>query len=182
MVLRSNYTFRITFSLLLLVGTLSSIEAQKVEKLMGKEAKDLWENAGEIAQIPISQDMISTHDEIHDGDVVYRISDTNDGSDLGYVVSTSAMGRFDAFDYFIIYDEKLRVLSVRVAVYRSSHGSAICNKRWLKQFIGFGGGETLVYGKDIQAVTGATISGGSIVEDIQRSSKVMSILMEEEEI
>ena len=47
MVLISNYTFRVIFSLLLLVGTLSSIEAQKVEKLMGKEVKALWENAGE---------------------------------------------------------------------------------------------------------------------------------------
>ncbi len=101
MVLISNYAFRVIFSLLLLVGTLSSIEAQKIEKLMGKEVNALWENSGEIAQITLSQDVKSLHDEIHDGDIVYRIPDANDGSVIGYVMSTSAMGRFDAFDYFI---------------------------------------------------------------------------------
>ena len=137
--------------------------------------KGLWENYGEIAQVEISNDLASSCDEIHDGDMVYSVSNLSDESVVGYVLTTSAMGRFDAFDYFIVYNEDFKVQSVRVVVYRSAHGSAICNKRWLRQFEGFGG-ETIVYGKDIQAVSGATISGGSIVEDIQRGSKVMEIL------
>jgi len=179
MVLKDNFKHRITF-LFLIFGTLfASIHGQNVEKMIRKEVQVLWENSGEIAQIQLSQDFASSCDDIHDGDLVYSIPNMADGSIIGYVLTTSAMGRFDAFDYFIIYNKELKVQSVRVVVYRSSHGSAICNKRWLKQFEGFGG-ETIVYGKDIQAVSGATISGGSIVEDVRRASKLMEILKEEQ--
>jgi hypothetical protein len=37
---------------------------------------------------------------------------------------------------------------------------------WLSQFVGFSGQEKLVYGKDIQAISGATISANAMNDDI----------------
>lgn len=84
---------------------------------------------------------------------------------LGFLVISSAKGRFDYFDYAVIYDVDLRIIRVTVLEYRSDHGYEITNKGWLKQFVGKKGCD-LSYGKNIDAISGATISAGSITTDI----------------
>ncbi len=159
--------------LVLLVMSCSGgiLHGQKVEKMIEKEAKSLWEYS---VLIPLSVDtkINLVHGDFREGDRVYRIDDKVNDAVKGYVLSTSAMGRFDAFDYFLVFNGSMEVKLIKVAVYRSAHGSAICNKRWLKQFEGYQGGE-LRYGKDVQAVSGATISGESIATDIQRAQQLM---------
>lgn len=95
---------------------------------------------------------------------VYKIS--SDPGILAYLVSTRARGRYDYFDYYAVFSPDLEVVEVRVTVYRSSHGAGICQKKWLDQFTGYQGG-TLEMGQDIDALSGATISAGSITKDIQ---------------
>ncbi len=173
---------RCRFSLLMIVVLLScvALQGQNVEKMMKKEMGTIWSNVDDLHPLvlhPLTLDsnIGSSIEDIHQGDKVYKVFRENDSIVLGYLLSTSAPGRFDEFDYFVIYNELLEVELVRISVYRSSHGSAICSKRWLKQFSGFKGGD-IVYGKDVQAVSGATISGSSIVEDIKRSQRMMAQL------
>jgi Na+-translocating ferredoxin:NAD+ oxidoreductase RnfG subunit len=42
----------------------------------------------------------------------------------------------------------------------------IGSRKWLKQYSGYSGGE-LKYGKDIQTISGATISANALTRDIQ---------------
>ena len=42
----------------------------------------------------------------------------------------------------------------------------ICNKRWLVQYEGMKSGEKREFSKDIDAISGATLSSRSITEDI----------------
>ena len=63
-----------------------------------------------------------------------------------------------------------------VTTYRSSHGAGICSKGWLKQFRGYHG-EEIRLGKEIDSISGATISASSLVEDIQRGYKQMEELV-----
>ena len=95
----------------------------------------------------------------------------------GYLLSTRAMGRYDHFDYVIAFAPDLRVLDVIVTTYRSSHGAAICQKKWLSQFAGYSG-EELTLGKDIDSISGATISAGSMVKDMERCHRLMHSLRE----
>ena len=97
---------------------------------------------------------------------------------LGYLLSTRAMGRFDHFDYLIAFASDFSVLGLTITVYRSSHGAAICQKKWLSQFEAYAG-EDLKYGKDIDALSGATISATSMVKDVQRCYQIMISLKEE---
>lgn len=71
------------------------------------------------------------------------------------------------FDYFFIVDTTGKVLKVKVYNYRATHGHEIMSSGWLRQFIGYDGQEDLVYGKDIQAISGATVSALAINTDIQ---------------
>ena len=97
---------------------------------------------------------------------------------VGYLLSTRAKGRYDYFDYSVIFSDDLVVIGLFVTVYRSTHGAAISQKKWLKQFSGYKGGH-LELGKEIDAVSGGTISAQSMVDDIHRCHLLMIQLEEE---
>jgi Na+-translocating ferredoxin:NAD+ oxidoreductase RnfG subunit len=106
---------------------------------------------------------VNGHDRPSPGIVLYYLMHGED--QIGYAVLTSAKGRYDYFDYIVIYDTDLTILRVRVFEYRSDHGYEICNKKWLSQFEG-SKGCNLKYEADIDAISGATYSASSITEDI----------------
>ncbi|MDX9883640.1 MAG: FMN-binding protein [Prolixibacteraceae bacterium] len=88
----------------------------------------------------------------------------------GYVVLAKAKGKNDYFDFFVWYDFEISVKLVKVVSYFSDHGGEISGKKWLSQFIGYSGDE-LEYGKDVQAISGATISGKAITSKIEELTK-----------
>lgn len=96
-----------------------------------------------------------------------------------YVVITQAKGRYEMFDYMLCLNLDLSVSCIRVLKYRSENGSEIGSKRWLKQFIGYSGGE-LRYKKDISAISGATISAKSITTDVQEVVQLVGTNVEKE--
>lgn len=139
--------------------------------------KEIEKNFGTdplINAIQIIDGDLSAIPDWKDDDRVYTIHGKGERS--GFLLSTSAKGRYDLFDYSIIYSDTLSVLGVRVTAYRSSHGGAICSKGWLKQFQGYDG-EEIKLGKDIDSVSGATVSATSMVADMQRCHHLMKTLV-----
>ncbi|WP_339738326.1 FMN-binding protein [uncultured Sunxiuqinia sp.] len=98
---------------------------------------------------------------IEDVSKVYR-----DQKASGFVVSAKGKGRHDLFSYLIYFNEDREVELVKVTSYYSDHGGEIASKRWLEQFVGYDGGD-LDYGDEVQAISGATLSAGSIVIGIR---------------
>jgi hypothetical protein len=96
----------------------------------------------------------------------------NGDQHLGIVVLTAAKGRYDTFEYMIIYDLKLDIELIKILVYRSDYGSEITAKRWLSQFYNKGN-DNLKYGSDIQAISGATFSALSLTKNINRINKIL---------
>jgi Na+-translocating ferredoxin:NAD+ oxidoreductase RnfG subunit len=60
---------------------------------------------------------------------------------------------------------------VRVFNYAATHGQEVAIRKWLDQFSGYDGGKPLRVGKEIDAISGATISVYAIVADV--SEKIM---------
>jgi len=131
------------------------------EKAINKAVSGHFNN--EKVQIQFRLADQSMDDRPSPGIVIYDIM--HDDSVSGYIVATSARGRYDYFDYLVIFNTDLIVLNVRVFEYRSDHGYEICNKKWLKQFENITGCG-IHYGKDIDAISGATISAASLTGDI----------------
>jgi hypothetical protein len=75
----------------------------------------------------------------------------------------------------VIYNTDWVILQVEILVYRSDHGFEITNKRWLAQFKG-SNGCGLQYGKEIDALAGATISGNSLVSSVGRICEQIRII------
>lgn len=85
---------------------------------------------------------------------------------VGFLILASSKGRFELFDYLVIYDTEFAVKRIEILTYRSNRGMAVTNRKWLMQYSGYKGGE-LNYGKDIQAISGATLSAQSLTHDIK---------------
>ncbi|MBW6535074.1 MAG: FMN-binding protein [Mariniphaga sp.] len=81
------------------------------------------------------------------------------------------------FDYFIIYNAGFGVETVKVYNYQASYGHEISARGWLKQFEGFKGNHILEVGKNIDAISGATISVNAITDDVQWKTKLLQQAM-----
>ena len=143
---------------------------RKVKKQVGNY---FGENP-QVREFQIPEELKVSNELLKEKDRVYSI--LGDGGQLGYLISTRAKGRYEEFDYSVIFAEDLSVIGVLVTTYRSTHGVGICSKGWLKQFHGYRG-EELMLGKDIDSISGATISATSIVADIRRCYQVMESLI-----
>ncbi|MFO7863860.1 MAG: FMN-binding protein [Salinivirgaceae bacterium] len=70
------------------------------------------------------------------------------------------------FDYFIIFDGLGEIQAVRVFNYKATKGHAIASKGWLRQFEKLGTKEKPAVNKNIDGISGATISTHAITSDI----------------
>jgi len=77
------------------------------------------------------------------------------------------------FDYFILYNSNCNIQLVRIYNYQATHGQEVSAKSWLKQFIGFSGESELRAGKNIDAISGATISVDAITLDIEYRTELL---------
>jgi Na+-translocating ferredoxin:NAD+ oxidoreductase RnfG subunit len=78
------------------------------------------------------------------------------------------------FDYFILFNPEGVVQLVRVYNYQATHGQEISAAAWLKQFIGYTSEIRLNTGKNIDAISGATISVDGIMSDIQQKTRILN--------
>ncbi len=87
-------------------------------------------------------------------------------------------GESEYFDYFILYDKDRVVRMVKVFNYQATHGQEITSRGWLKQFAGYDGSQSLEVGKNIDVISGATISVYGITGDIQGKSGTLRNIVE----
>lgn len=146
----------------------------ELDKRVIKEVAKLFEGEAQFHQISLADVGEAMPDQTREGDLALGIM--VEGEISGYLFSTSARGRYDYFDYTVFFAKDLLVLGVKVTTYRSSHGAEICSKGWLKQFKGYRG-EEIHIGKDVDGISGATLSATSMVEDIQRVYRLMDQLI-----
>lgn len=119
----------------------------------------------------------------------YSVSDNVKNSEVKYVFvgrvnscraggcsisgNTPANIESEYFDYFIFFDSDKTVKLVEVYNYEATHGYEITAKGWLKQFTGFSGNDTLEVNKNIDGISGATISVFAITDDVQQKTKLL---------
>ncbi len=101
---------------------------------------------------------------------------------MGYACFASSKGKNDYFDYMVLLNESMEIKKVVVLIYRSSYGGEIMAKSWLKQFIGKVRGEEMEFERDIDGISGATISGPSMTKGIKTVSLMMNELKEKGKI
>ncbi|MBS9461896.1 FMN-binding protein [Flagellimonas sp. 389] len=84
------------------------------------------------------------------------------GKLIGYAYLGEAPSMKNIFDYVVLFNPDLSIKKSKVLIYREDYGRQIGSQRWLKQFIGKKSGDTIIYGEDVDAISGATISAKSM--------------------
>lgn len=96
----------------------------------------------------------------------------------GCSIPNAEMGaNSEYFDYFICFDQNCEVLLVKVFNYQATHGHEVTAKGWLKQFIGHQPEQNLKVGKDIDSISGATISVKGITQDVNDKTQLLKQIL-----
>lgn len=93
------------------------------------------------------------------------------GCTLNHTNEPEAESEF--FDYFIFFDATNSVQQVKIYNYQASHGQEVTSSNWLKQFRNYNGKEELIIGKNIDAISGATISVDATAFDIELRTNML---------
>jgi len=84
----------------------------------------------------------------------------------------SSQSIYEYFTYFVITDINTKILHIEMLEYAAERGFEICNKRWLSKFVGHEP-KNLSYGRNIDAISGATISGLAITGDVTNINVIL---------
>ncbi len=92
---------------------------------------------------------------------------------LGWAVILDEMGKIKPITFLVGIDIQGNVLGVRILEYRDIFGSEIKRKSFLRQFQGKSLKDPMVVGRDIDAVTSATISSSAAALAVKKSLEVI---------
>ena len=92
---------------------------------------------------------------------------------LGWAVILDEMGKIKPITFLVGIDIKSKVLGVYVLEYRDMFGSEIKRRSFLRQFQGKTLRHPLTVGRDIDAVSGATISSQAATSAVKKSLKII---------
>ena len=96
----------------------------------------------------------------------YKIFDSDQL--LGFAFIGTAPSKTDTFEYLVVFDQSFIIKKVNVLVYREDYGGEIGSNRWLKQFVGKARNTEMAVGKNIAAISGATISVYSMTNAVNQ--------------
>ncbi len=166
----------ILFVFVLSSGILHSQNINYNHKSIAKELERIWNYEGEKEEMSLinSESMFEgKYFNLQDVGYVYvgRVKSCRVG---GCSIEKETNGPREYFDYFICFNKKGVVQDLKVFNYAATHGQEVSSRGWLKQFIGFSSKQELEVGKNIDSISGATISVYAITDDIQLKTQFLA--------
>ena len=161
---------------------------KKIERLIKKQWKEI---KVEFKEADLTEDVrsafqgrqifyLTSKDSIVGFLAVNKAYGCHDGGcqDVMSVTDRAIDNTYEAFFYAIIFNPDLTIKYVKVLQYESEFGYEICGSRWLRQFVHTTGCD-LEFGKEIDGISGATVSAQSITYDINNLCWIMGDLKDE---
>ena len=147
-------------------STLYNTTKKRADKEMSKHWQDLEYTLEKVELIEPS------------GFELYRVNKTK-SDQLEYVLFDEAPSKVDTFIYMVIFDANGAINKVSVLLYKENYGGEIASKRFLRQFEGKANGQEMQFNKDIDGISGATMSVQSITHAVKKNSIAMSKIINE---
>ncbi len=108
-----------------------------------------------------------------------KISEIKSNSDLlGYSVESTVVSRSGPFRIRVLLDKQLYIKQATVISYPWDRGRDVCKRAFTDQFKGKGPKDLIQLGKDIDAMTGATISSRVMAEGVRDTIKLLKLIRE----
>ena len=91
----------------------------------------------------------------------------------GYALFDQEIGQHEYIDFATFFDARGKVTRVEVVAYREPYGEGIRSKRFRKQFVGRSASSGFRTGRDIDSITGATLSARAMSKAVRRASVIL---------
>ena len=139
----------------------SSPLAKRIQKKVAKEVKAIFS----VEEFELSESTITIPSSpFLLGQQMNEIKVDNEL--LGYAFLGTAPSKTDTFEYLILFDPSFTIIKATVLIYREDYGGEIASKRWLSQFVKKQSNQAFVFGSNISAISGATISVQSMTASV----------------
>jgi FMN-binding domain len=89
-------------------------------------------------------------------------------ADNGYFFVDAVIGKHDLITYAVALGSDGKVRQTEILEYREAYGGEVRNARWRAQFTGRQHGDPVRIGRDIQNISGATLSCEHVTDGIRR--------------
>ena len=101
-------------------------------------------------------------------DNLYYWKIANEDSTLAYAFLDNVIGKSMPITFVVIINQKGEIMASHVVKYREAYGGEIGNMKWLSQFNKLTDSSKYIVGKNIDGISGATISVNSLSKGIQK--------------
>lgn len=101
-------------------------------------------------------------------DFVYYYKVRKDDEIIGYAILDNVYGKLQPITVLAVFDKKGVIVGSYIIKYREQHGKQVTNETWLKQFEGKKVESDFLLGKDIDGISGATISARAVSLGMKR--------------
>ena len=110
-------------------------------------------------------------------DHIYVWEITMSDTIVGIVIFDNELAKSLPITFLSCFNSDCQLIKAHIVKYREDYGYEVGNKRWLNQFIGFGINSDFTIGKNIDGISGATISVNSVARGINRSAIIVEYLL-----
>lgn len=114
------------------------------------------------------------------GKFVYYYIIKDNEKKLGYAILDNTMGKVKPITFLVIFNIDLSIKEVEIIKYREQHGGSIDDPNWLSQFNNKNINSDLELNKNIDGISGATISVKSIINGVKLLLNLINNLGEDE--
>jgi hypothetical protein len=98
-------------------------------------------------------------------------------SDGGWFIVDEVVGKHDFIPIALALDANGTVKLVEILEYREAYGGEVRNPKWLAQFAGKQNGASLHLTRDIQNISGATLSSKHITDGVRRLLATYAVVL-----
>lgn len=150
-----------TIVVLLICGCIQEAKREKISPLL----RATFPSVANLSALPIAPE-----DQDHRLDaaglVALKIRNAA-GNTIGYCVRSQIVSRSARFKIQVLLDTSLSIKDTSVLSYRGKRGRDIRSEAFTSQFVGKSPADPLQLGRDIHAVTGATLSSEAMTEGVK---------------
>ena len=109
-------------------------------------------------------------------DKLYYWNITKGDSTMAYAFLDNVIGKSMPITFLVILNINGNIINTNVIKYREAYGGEVGNKGWLRQFLYRDNNSSYNIGKDINGISGATISVKSMSKGIQKITTLYPLI------
>ena len=133
---------------------------------------EMFPSATDVSRMSITRDVPAAG---RPGDPI--VSEIRDSSGLlGYCVESEVVSRSGPFNIRVLFNKQFGIERATVVSYPWAHGRDVRKSAFTEQFKGKGPDDAIRIGKDIDAMTGATISSTAMAKGIREAVELLTLV------